>query len=130
SVVLRIGTCSADPAEGLSELVKEFYSIEIVEPLGRSAAERLKTLGYRKVEVRIGDGYRGWPEHAPFDRIIVTAAAPFIPEPLIEQLKTGGKMVIPAESGGGGQQMRLVEKRADSTTAKRVGRNGAMAAMT
>ena len=119
-VVLEIGTGSGYQAAVLSELVKEVYSIEIVEPLGRAAAERLKTLGYRKVEVRIGDGYLGWPEHAPFDGIIVTAAAPFIPDPLIEQLKPGGKMVIPVESGRGGQQMLLVEKRPDGTIAKRV----------
>ena len=130
AVVLEIGTGSGYQAAVLSELVKEVYSIEIVEPLGRSAAERLKSLGYRKVEVRIGDGYRGWPEHAPFDGIIVTAAAPFIPEPLIEQLKPGGKMVIPVESGLGAQQMLLVEKRADGTIAKRVVLNVAFVPMT
>jgi protein-L-isoaspartate(D-aspartate) O-methyltransferase len=120
NVVLEIGTGSGYQAAVLSELVKEVYSIEIVEPLGRAAAERLKTLGYRKVEVRVGDGYLGWPEHAPFDGIIVTAAAPFIPDPLIEQLKPGGKMVIPVDTGRGGQQMLLVEKRPDGTIAKRV----------
>ncbi|HEY3177896.1 MAG TPA: protein-L-isoaspartate(D-aspartate) O-methyltransferase [Casimicrobiaceae bacterium] len=119
-VVLEIGTGSGYQAAVLSELVKEVYSIEIVEPLGRSAAERLKALGYRKVEVRIGDGYQGWPERAPFDGIVVTAAAPFIPEPLLEQLKVGGKMVIPVEAGPRGQQMLLVEKRADGTIEKRV----------
>jgi protein-L-isoaspartate(D-aspartate) O-methyltransferase len=129
-VVLEIGTGSGYQAAVLSEVVREVYSIEIVEPLGRSAAERLKNLGYRKVDVRIGDGYQGWPEHAPFDGIIVTAAAPFIPEPLIEQLKPGGKMVIPVESGPGAQQMLLVEKRADGTVAKRVVLNVAFVPMT
>ena len=119
-VVLEIGTGSGYQAAVLGELVKQVYSIEIVESLGRSAAERLKTLGYRNVEVRIGDGYQGWPEHAPFDGIIVTAAAPSIPEPLIEQLKPGGKMAIPVEGGLGGQQLMLVEKHADGTIAKRV----------
>ena len=119
-VVLEIGTGSGYQAAVLSEVVKEIYSIEIVEPLGRAAEKRLESLGYRNVHVRIGDGYQGWPEHAPFDGIIVTAAAPFIPEPLIAQLKPGGKMVIPVDAGHGGQDMLLVEKRADGTIAKRV----------
>ena len=118
-VVLEIGTGSGYQAAVLATLVKRVYSIEIVGSLGRSAAERLKTLGYTNVDVRVGDGYRGWPEHAPFDGIVVTAAAPFVPEPLVEQLKPGGKMVIPVESGRGGQQMLLIEKRADGTIDKR-----------
>ena len=119
-VVLEIGTGSGYQAAVLSELVKEVYSIEIVEPLGQAAAKRLESLGYENVHVRIGDGYRGWPEHAPFDGIVVTAAAPFIPEPLIAQLKPGGKMVIPVDAPHGGQDMLLVEKHADGTIAKRV----------
>jgi protein-L-isoaspartate(D-aspartate) O-methyltransferase len=119
-VVLEIGTGSGYQAAVLSELVKEVYSIEIVEALGQAAATRLETLGYRNVHVRVGDGYQGWPEHAPFDGIIVTAAAPFIPEPLIAQLKPGGKMAIPVDAADGGQNMLLVEKRADGTVDKRM----------
>lgn len=119
-VVLEIGTGSGYQAAVLSELVKDVYSIEIVESLGRAAAQRLEALGYRNVHVRIGDGYQGLPEHAPYDGIVVTAAAPFIPEPLIAQLKAGGRMVIPVDAAGGGQDMLLVEKRADGTIEKRV----------
>ena len=118
-VVLEIGTGSGYQAAVLSELVKEVYSVEIVESLGRAAATRLETLGYRNVHVRVGDGYQGIPERAPFDGIIVTAAAPFIPDPLVAQLKPGGKMVIPIDAAHGGQDMMLVEKRADGTIAKR-----------
>jgi protein-L-isoaspartate(D-aspartate) O-methyltransferase len=119
-VVLEIGTGSGYQAAVLSELVRQVYSIEIVEPLGKSAAERLSAMGYGNVAVRIGDGYRGWPEHAPFDGIVVTAAAPFIPEPLIAQLKPNGKMAIPIESPRGGQELVLVEKKADGTISQRV----------
>ena len=119
-VVLEIGTGSGYQAAVLGELVKEVYSIEIVEALGRDAATRLETLGYRNVHVRIGDGYQGWPEHAPFDGIIVTAAAPFIPGPLIAQLKPGGKMAIPVNAIDGGQDLLQVEKRVDGTIDKRV----------
>ncbi|HET9047256.1 MAG TPA: protein-L-isoaspartate(D-aspartate) O-methyltransferase [Casimicrobiaceae bacterium] len=119
-VVLEIGTGSGYQAAVLAELVKHVYSIEIVEPLGKSAADRLVALGYRNVTVRIGDGYQGWAEHAPFDGIIVTAAAPFIPEPLVAQLKPTGRMVIPVESPRGGQDLLLVEKSADGTVSKRV----------
>jgi protein-L-isoaspartate(D-aspartate) O-methyltransferase len=119
-VVLEIGTGSGYQAAVLGELVRHVYSIEIVEPLGRGAAERVAALGYRNVEVRIGDGYQGWPEHAPFDAIVVTAAAPFIPEPLVAQLKPSGRMVIPVGSERGGQELLLVEKKADGTIEKRV----------
>jgi protein-L-isoaspartate(D-aspartate) O-methyltransferase len=118
-VVLEIGTGSGYQAAVLSALVKRVYSIEIVEPLGRTAAERLQNLGYRNVEVRIGDGYRGWPEHAPFDGIIVTAAAPFVPQPLVDQLRAGGRMVIPVETPRGGQELLLIEKRDDGTVTRR-----------
>jgi len=94
-VVLEIGTGSGYQAAVLAELVKNVYSIEIVASLGREAAERLAKLGYRNVEVRIGDGYKGWPEKAPFDGIVVTAAPPQIPQPLLEQLKVGGRLVVP-----------------------------------
>lgn len=93
--VLEIGTGSGYQAAVLSGLVKEVYTIEIVEPLARRAASTLKRLGYRNVFVKAGDGYLGWPEHAPFDKIIVTCSPEKIPTPLVEQLKEGGLMVIP-----------------------------------
>src|SRR3989338_6244478 len=93
--VLEVGTGSGYQAAVLSPLVKEVYTIEIVEALGLTARERLQRLGYANVEVRIGDGYAGWPEKAPFDAVIVTAGATHIPPPLVEQLKPGGRMGIP-----------------------------------
>lgn len=93
--VLEIGTGSGYQAAILAEIVDEVYTIEIVEPLGKKARERLNELEYNNVEVKIGNGYKGWPEHAPFDAIIVTAAPTEIPEPLKEQLADGGKMIIP-----------------------------------
>lgn len=94
-VVLEIGTGSGYQAAILSSLVKEVYTIEIVDALGKSAAERLKRLGYHNVHVKVGDGYLGWPEHAPFDKIIVTCSPENVPKPLVEQLKEGGKMIVP-----------------------------------
>jgi protein-L-isoaspartate(D-aspartate) O-methyltransferase len=93
--VLEIGTGSGYQAAVLSGLVAEVYSIEIVESLGNKAAETLKKLGYRNVYTKVGDGYKGWPEHAPFDKIIVTCSPDDIPKPLVEQLKEGGRMVVP-----------------------------------
>jgi protein-L-isoaspartate(D-aspartate) O-methyltransferase len=93
--VLEIGTGSGYQAAVLSGLVKEVFTIEIVEPLGKSAEKRLKRLGYTNVTVKVGDGYLGWPEHAPFDKIIVTCSPENIPKPLVQQLKEGGRMVIP-----------------------------------
>lgn len=93
--VLEVGTGSGYQAAVLSGLVAEVYTIEIVEPLGRSAEAILNRLGYKNVHVKIGDGYNGWPEHAPFDSIIVTCAPDHVPQPLIDQLKEGGRMVIP-----------------------------------
>ena len=93
--VLEIGTGSGYQAAVLAELAREVYSIEIVEPLGKEAAARLKDLGYERVNLRIGDGYRGWPEAAPFDAIIVTAAPDHVPPALVEQLRKGGRMVLP-----------------------------------
>src|SRR3989338_4587785 len=93
--VLEIGTGAGDQAAVLSPLVKEVYTIEIVEALGLTARERLKRLGYANVEVRIGDGYAGWQEKAPFDAIVVTAGATHIPPPLVEQLKPGGRAGLP-----------------------------------
>ncbi len=119
-VVLEIGTGSGYQAAVLAELVKHVYSIEIVEALGREAAARLTALDYRNVDVRTGDGYQGWPDKAPFDGIIVTAAAPFVPAPLVQQLKPGGKMVIPVGSQLGGQELLLVEKMADGSAQTKV----------
>ena len=93
--VLEVGTGSGYQAAVLSVLVREVYSIEIVEPLANEAAERLRRLGYANVKVRAGDGYRGWPDAAPFDGIMVTAAPDHIPKPLLDQLAEGGRLVIP-----------------------------------
>ncbi len=106
--VLEIGTGSGYQAAVLSKLVAEVYSIEIVEPLGREAEKRLKNLGYDNVTVRIGDGYKGWPEHAPFDAIVVTAAPPEVPQALVDQLAEGGRMVVPV--GTSFQELLLIEK--------------------
>jgi len=112
-VVLEVGTGSGYQAAVLAEIVKQVYSIEIVPSLGTSAAARLAELGYHNVEVRIGDGYAGWPEKAPFDGIIVTAAAPRVPQALVEQLKPGAKMVIPVGGTWGVQELLVVTRRAD-----------------
>lgn len=108
-VVLEVGTGSGYQAAVLSGLVKHVYSVEIVKPLADSAAKVLARLGYDNVTVRAGDGYAGWPEHAPFDGIIVTAAAPELPPPLLQQLKPGGKLVIPVDVQGGYQDLLVVE---------------------
>ena len=108
--VLEVGCGSGYQAAVLSLLVKQVYTIEIVAALAREAGTRLRRLGYDNVEVRIGDGYQGWREHAPFDAIIVTAAAPSIPPPLIEQLKSGGRMVIPVGVPYGRQILSVVNK--------------------
>jgi protein-L-isoaspartate(D-aspartate) O-methyltransferase len=112
-VVLEVGTGSGYQAAVLAEIVGRVYSIEIVESLGRTAAKRLEELGYDNVEVRIGDGYAGWPEKAPFDGIVVTAAAPRVPQALIDQLKPGGRMVIPVGGASDIQHLKLLTKRAD-----------------
>lgn len=108
--VLEIGTGSGYQAAILSELVKNVYTIEIIRALGEQAAARLGRLGYKNVMARVGDGYYGWSEHAPFDGIVVTAAVGHIPPPLIQQLKPGGRMVIPVGSQFLIQQLVLVEK--------------------
>jgi protein-L-isoaspartate(D-aspartate) O-methyltransferase len=117
--VLEIGTGSGYQAAVLAQLVAKVYTIEIVEPLGRQAMRLLEQLGYRNVAVRIGDGYNGWPEAAPFNSIIVTAAPAEIPRPLIDQLKPGGRMVIPAGGSSGSQYLLLVEKQPDGTATTR-----------
>jgi protein-L-isoaspartate(D-aspartate) O-methyltransferase len=117
--VLEIGTGSGYQAAVLAELVAKVYTIEIVEPVGRRAAADLEALGYRNVVARIGDGYNGWPEAAPFDAILVTAAAPYVPKPLVEQLKPGGRLVIPVGAQWQVQDLQVIEKKADGTTATR-----------
>jgi protein-L-isoaspartate(D-aspartate) O-methyltransferase len=118
-VVLEIGTGSGYQAAVLAELAKSVFSIEIVEPLGKSAAERLRRLGYRRVDVKVADGYYGWAEHAPFDGIMVTAAASHVPPPLVRQLKPGGRMVIPVGTAFLTQHLMLVEKRRDGSVVSR-----------
>ena len=112
-VVLDVGTGSGYQAAVLAEMVDRVHSIELIENLGRTAEQRLKEMGYGNVEVRIGDGYAGWPEKAPYDGIVVTAAAPKIPPALIAQLKPGGRMVIPVGGDGFIQYLKLVTKRDD-----------------
>jgi protein-L-isoaspartate(D-aspartate) O-methyltransferase len=113
SVVLEVGTGSGYQAAVLAEVVKQVYSIELIESLGRTAAARLAELGYTNVEVRVGDGYQGWPEKAPFDGIVVTAAAPQVPPALLAQLKTGARMVIPVGGSDDIQYLKVLTKRAD-----------------
>jgi protein-L-isoaspartate(D-aspartate) O-methyltransferase len=115
-VVLEVGTGSGYQAAVLAEIVRQVYTIELVEPLGRSAQSRLAALGYKNVEVRIGDGYKGWPEKGPFDGIVVTAAAPRVPQALVDQLKPGGRMVIPVGERWEVQQLLLIVRNPDGTT--------------
>ena len=119
-VVLEVGTGSGYQAAILSRLVRQVYSIEIVDTLAGAARERLQRLGYTNVEVRSADGYHGWPEHAPFDAIIITAAVPEIPEPLIEQLRPGGRLVTPVGEPYGGQDLVLLEKTPDGHVHRKV----------
>jgi protein-L-isoaspartate(D-aspartate) O-methyltransferase len=116
--VLEIGTGSGYQAAVLAEIVKEVYTIEIVPQLGNTAANRLKKLGYKNVQVKVGDGYYGWKEHGPYDAIVVTAAAEFVPPPLLEQLKDGGKMIIPIGSPFMTQMLMQVEKKGKRATTK------------
>ena len=111
--VFELGTGSGYQAAVLAELVREVYSMEIIEELGEQAQARLAQLGYDHVTVRVGDGYHGWPEHGPYDAIIVTAASDHIPPPLVQQLKPGGRMMIPVGSPFFTQQLVLVEKQSD-----------------
>ncbi|MBX3246917.1 MAG: protein-L-isoaspartate(D-aspartate) O-methyltransferase [Myxococcales bacterium] len=117
--VLEIGTGSGYQAAVLAALGVEVYSIEIVEPLARRATATLQELGYR-VHTRHGDGYRGWPEHAPFDAVLLTAAPPEIPAPLLEQLAVGGRLVAPV-GGMGDQELVVLHKTAEGIRRERVG---------
>jgi protein-L-isoaspartate(D-aspartate) O-methyltransferase len=108
--VLEVGTGSGYQAAVMAMLTDEVFTMEIIEALGSQARQRLEQLGYHNVQVRIGDGYYGWEEHAPFDAIIVTAAANHIPPPLVKQLRPGGRMIIPVGSTFMVQQLVLVEK--------------------
>jgi protein-L-isoaspartate(D-aspartate) O-methyltransferase len=108
--VLEVGTGSGYQAAILAELVSDVYSIEIVEPLAKSAEATLQRLGYKNVHVKIGDGYKGWPEQGPFDAIIVTCAPDKVPQPLVDQLKDDGRMVIPVGDKFA-QQLYLLEKK-------------------
>lgn len=111
--VLEIGTGSGYQAAVLAEIVDEVYTIEIVDPLAESAKNNLNKLGYSNIQIKHADGYHGWEEHAPFDAIVVTAASEFIPPPLLDQLKEGGKMVIPVGAPFTAQHLMLVEKKKD-----------------
>jgi protein-L-isoaspartate(D-aspartate) O-methyltransferase len=108
--VLEVGTGSGYQAAILAELVAEVYTIEIIEPLAKSAEVTLQRLGYKNVHVKAGDGYKGWPEYAPFDAVTVTCAPDHVPQPLVDQLKEGGRMIIPV-GGFGDQQLYLLEKK-------------------
>jgi protein-L-isoaspartate(D-aspartate) O-methyltransferase len=117
---LEVGTGSGYQAAVLAEIVDKVYSIEIVPELAMESAERLRKMGYDNIEVRYGDGYKGWVEHAPFDIVIVTAAAEQIPPPLIDQLADGGKLVIPVGAPLAVQELLLLEKRHGKITTKRL----------
>ncbi len=116
--VLEVGTGSGYQAAVLSVLAARVHSIEILEPLASQARERLRRLGYLNVEVRAGDGYRGWPERAPFDAILITAAPPEVPEPLLQQLAPGGRLVAPV--GRGTQQLVVIERTATGFSRREV----------
>jgi protein-L-isoaspartate(D-aspartate) O-methyltransferase len=117
--VFELGTGSGYQAAILAKLVREVYSVEIIPPLGRQAAAVLAEHGYANVEVKVADGYYGWPEHAPFNAIIVTAAASHVPPPLVRQLKVGGRMVIPVGTSFLTQHLMVVEKGQDGSVTTR-----------
>jgi len=119
STVLEIGTGSGYQSAILSRLVKHVFSVEIIRELGEKAAVRLKRLGYSNISIRIADGNNGWPENAPYDAIMVTAASPVIPAKLIEQLKTGGKMIIPVGPPNSNQELLLIDKNENDDIATR-----------
>lgn len=118
SRVLEIGTGSGYQAAILAELVAEVYSVEIIAALHEQAKLRLDRLGYHNVHLRLGDGYAGWPEHAPYDAIIVTCAPTHTPKPLVDQLGDGGRMVLPVGPAGYYQDLYLVERRGDEIVSR------------
>ncbi len=114
--VLEVGTGSGYQAAVLGDLVDEVYSIELIPDLANTAKKTLTRLGYDNVHVKCGDGYKGWPEHGPYDAIVVTCGAKHTPEPLVEQLKVGGVMIIPVGPNSDGQELRLITKVAEGKT--------------
>lgn len=116
--VLEIGTGSGYQAAVLSELVDSVFTIEIVDVLAKRAGKKMAAMGYKNIYVKSGDGYKGWPEHAPFDAIIITAAPTIIPEPLVEQLKIGGRLILPL--GDYSQDLFLITKNQDGITEQRL----------
>lgn len=118
-IVLEVGTGSGYQAAVLAEIVRHVYTIEIVPELGEEAEARLSDLGYTNISVRVGDGYAGWPEHGPFDGIIVTCGAEDVPPPLLEQLKPGGVMVIPVGPNNIAQSLMVYEKDAEGKVSSR-----------
>jgi protein-L-isoaspartate(D-aspartate) O-methyltransferase len=117
--VLEIGTGSGYQAAVLAELVDRVYTIEIIEPVGKNAQTLLQQLGYKNIDTRIGDGYNGWPERAPFDAIVITAAAPQVPPALAAQLKPGGRMVVPVGLEGEVQFLHVMVKQSDGSLSTR-----------
>ncbi|MEM1181042.1 MAG: protein-L-isoaspartate(D-aspartate) O-methyltransferase, partial [Acidobacteriota bacterium] len=117
--VLEIGTGSGYQAAVLAELDAEVFSVEILKPLALEAQTRFARLGYRTIRVRLGDGGLGWPEHAPFDSILVTAAGPDIPKPLTDQLRPGGRLVIPIKAADGSETLVVLNKNLEGTLRRR-----------
>lgn len=118
--ILEVGTGSGYQTAVLASLVKQVYSVEIIESLSKAAGQRLDRLGYHNVGLRADDGYFGWPEHAPYDGVIVTAAATHVPPPLVEQLRVGARLVIPIGQPYSYQELAVLEKKADGKVEKRV----------
>lgn len=118
--VLEVGAGSGYQAAILSLLAREVYTVERIPQLAEKARQRLSELGYRNVHIRVGDGYEGWPEHAPYDAIIVTCAAEEVPPPLVEQLADGGRLVIPVGASGWSQRLMFIRKKGDTLEQREV----------